>query len=204
MERIDKSNWLLIEPEPTELQFQCANCYNYQTDVHDNYIINVKVGCDINTNNINIHQPMYEGDVVVQGVLEATLLPPNVCIDEGSETHFRDITKQLLWRVGQKAPLNEIKTLATFRRQFEEARATSWKFTWPKWMFHSLLPSLTTVVMVITGLLLLRYLLPVLLQKCRTQKKKERGSARLSQKGRVEVGFDPDTFDPENALYNTL
>ena len=97
----------------------------------------------INTNNINIHQPMYEGDVVVHGVLEAPLLPPNVCIDEGSETHFRDITKQLLWRVGQKAPLNEIKTLATFRQQLEKARATSWKFTWPKWMFHSLLPSLT-------------------------------------------------------------
>ena len=126
---------------------------------------------------------MYEGDVVVQGVLEA---PPSTtqCVD---------------WR-----RLNEIKTLATFRRQLEEARATSWKFTWPKRIFHSLLSSLTTMVMVITGLLLLRYLLPVVLQKYRAQKKIENGSARLNQKGRVEVGFDPDMFDPEDALYNTL
>ena len=60
------------------------------------------------------------------------------------------------------------------------------------------------MVMVITGLLLLRYLLPVVLQKYRAQKKKENGSARLNQKGRVKVGFDPDMFDPEDALYNTL
>ena len=204
VERIDTSNWLLIEPEPSELRIQCTNGYNYRTDVHGNYIINVKEGCDINTKNINVHQPMYEGDMVVQGVLEVPLLPPNVWIDEGSETHFQNITQQLLQRVGQKAPLNEIKTLATFRRQFEEARATSWKFTWPKWMFHSLLPSLTSVVMVITGLLLLQYLLPVVLQKFLTQKRKEKESARLNQKGRVEVRCDPDTFDPEDALYNTL
>ena len=34
VERIDKSNWLLIEPEPTELRIQCTNGYNYRTDVH--------------------------------------------------------------------------------------------------------------------------------------------------------------------------
>ena len=59
VERIDKSNWLTIEPEPTELRFQCANGYNYQTDVHGNYIINVTEGCDINSVGNRGHNPRF-------------------------------------------------------------------------------------------------------------------------------------------------
>ena len=166
VEKIDKENWLIVETETTELRIQCQDGYHHRTDVRGNYIISLREGCDVNTEHIHIHQPKYEGDVVVKGVLETPVHSPNIWIDEGSEPHFNTVANELLTKVGQKAPLEQINTLAKFKRQLHEAELTSLEFSWPKWTLQSLLPSLTSVIAIIAGLLAIRACLPLLMQRC--------------------------------------
>ena len=96
VERIDKNQWLLTEPQLTEIKIQCDNGFKRREEIQGNYLIALTAGCEVNTDNINIIQPKYEADVVIEGIMENPVSTPSVWIDEGEEVHFVNITKQTI------------------------------------------------------------------------------------------------------------
>ena len=96
VERIDKHQWLLIEPQLTEIRIQCENGFNRRAEIQGNYLVDLISGCKLNTEHINVIQPNYEADVVVNGIMENPVSTPSVWIEEGEEIHFINITKTML------------------------------------------------------------------------------------------------------------
>ena len=167
VERIDKNQWLLTEPQLTEIKIQCDNGFKRREEIQGNYLIDLTAGCEVNTENINIIQPKYEADVVIEGIMENPVSTPSIWIDEGEEIHFVNITKQMLAQVGTKAPLASIKTLMQFRKEMQNAKRESLQFHWPKWTMNSLLPSATTILSLTLLIILAKWVLPVMIQRCR-------------------------------------
>ena len=179
VERIDKNQWLLTEPQLTEIKIQCDNGFKRQEEVQGNYLIALTAGCEVNTDNINIIQPKYEADVVIEGIMENPVSTPSIWIDEGEEVHFVNITRQMLAQVGTKAPLSSIKTLMHFRKEMQEVKKESVQFQWPKWTINSLLPSATTILFFTLFIILAKWGIPTIVQRCR-QSPPTNGSARFS------------------------
>ena len=179
VERIDKNQWLLTEPELTEIKIQCDNGFKRREEIQGNYLIALTAGCEVNTDNINIIQPKYEADVVIEGIMENPVSTPSIWIDEGEEVHFVNITKQMLAQVGTKAPLSSIKTLMHFRKEMQEVKKESVQFQWPKWTINSLLPSATTILSFTLFIILAKWGIPTIVQRCR-QSPPTNGSARFS------------------------
>ena len=99
--------------------------------------------------------------------MENPVSTPSIWIDEGEEIHFVNITKQMLAQVGTKAPLASIKTLMQFRKEMQAAKRESLQFHWPKWTMNSLLPSATTILSLTLLIILAKWVLPVIIQRCR-------------------------------------
>ena len=167
VERIDKNQWLLTEPQLTEIKIQCDNGFKRREEIQGNYLIALTAGCEVNTDNINIIQPKYEADVVIEGIMENPVSTPSIWIDEGEEIHFVNITKQMLAQVGTKAPLSSIKTLMHFRKEMQEVKKESVQFQWPKWTMNSLLPSATTILSLTLLIILAKWVIPTIIQRCR-------------------------------------
>ena len=167
VERIDKNQWLLTEPQLTEIKIQCDNGFKRREEIQGNYLIALTAGCEVNTDNINIIQPKYEADVVIEGIMENPVSTPSIWIDEGEEVHFVNITRQMLAQVGTKAPLSSIKTLMRFRKEMQEVKKESVQFQWPKWSLNSLLPSATTILFLTLFIILAKWVIPTMIQRCR-------------------------------------
>ena len=166
IERIDKNQWLLIEPQLTEIRIQCENGFNRRAEIQGNYLVELVSGCELNTENINVIQPNYEADVVIEGIMENPVPTPSVWIEEGEEIHFLNITRTMLSRVGTKAPLSSIKTLINFRKELQKVKEESSLFHFPKWTLHSLLPSATTILLVVLSIIVIRWVIPNVIQQC--------------------------------------
>lgn len=173
-ERIDKNQWLLIEPQLTEIKIGCDNGFKRREEIQGNYLINLIAGCELNTDNINIIQPNYEADVVIEGIMENPVSTPSVWIDEGEEIHFVNITRMMLAQVGTKAPLSNIKTLINFRKELANVQVQSWKFHWPKLTISSLLSSATTILSITLFILMAKWIVPPIIQCCKQPASKEK------------------------------
>ena len=191
VERIDKNQWLLIEPQLTEIRIQCENGFNRREEIQGNYLVDLISGCELNTENINVIQPNYEADVVIEGIMENPVPTPSVWIEEGEELHFIDIAKTMLSEVGTKTPLSSIKTLINFRKELQKVQDESAQFHLPKWTLHSLLPSAATILVIVLSIMIIKWVIPNIIQNCtRKSSRKEEHLARFNADDDEEIAIN--------------
>ena len=169
-ERINKNQWLLIEPEDTYLLVNCNEEYN-RTAVRGTYIITLKEGCTVNTDSVTLTAPKYEGEVVMNGKISQSQASPYQWIEEGEATHFQQTAMELLQHVGQKAKLSEIRALTRFKSKMESLHAPRWKLSLPHWFMHGVFPSLSTILLIAVVWFLIRGIVIPVVQRWRNDRK---------------------------------
>jgi hypothetical protein len=161
-ERIDNHRWLVTEAIEQDLRITCPNGKLKRKRISGSTIVELEPGCSANTASITITRPYFEADIVVQGILNNTLITPSLWINEEDRPHIEAITRQLLGQVGNRAPLNQIRALTEFRRQLQTIQLTSWTFDWKRWIFHGLVPSVTSVILLVLACFMIKWTWPTI------------------------------------------
>ena len=135
-------------------------------------------GCQAIFDTIIIRNPHYESSTVVDGILtNGSFLDPKSFMkledDQDEMANFTMTINSLLTNVGQQVSLQDVKRLTKYNAQLEKIRLSNlFHFNFSlKHFLHGLLPSFTSIFMIIMLVIMARFFWPIMQQRCMNKRR---------------------------------
>ena len=170
-ERVTNELIFLTETDNMEITIDCPGKETNRSRIQGSRLITLEAGCTLNTRNQVIMRPKHEADVIVEGSFSNLIVPPSLWIYEDEHDDIQDAARHLLDDIGKSVPIEQVKTLARFKRQMQEARQSWGELDFSDWLLQSLLPSVSTGVLILVTICLIWKCGPTLVRSlCRRRR----------------------------------
>ena len=179
--RVDQDRFMVTDTDnKNELTLTCGNNVPIRDKINGTQMIHVAKGCRASTAHITIDHPLYEPEVVIEGLVINDEVSFKSWIPQNQTQHFIETAKEILNNVGQKAAWSEIATLTAFNAKMAAASVTLPHFGggFFGWIARTITPVLGVAFCILVIYLIIRCL-PTC-QKLYAKRKEKRAARALN------------------------
>ena len=152
--RIDQNTWSLTDTGSEEISTSCGNDVPKRESLTGTQTVTINKGCRATTNHVTIDHPSYEPEIVLEGLVINDAISFESWLKPTERENFTATAKNILQRVGQKIPWQQVQSVTEFDQKIARAQITlpTWSFgNLTNWFSHTL-ASVGTVILL--GLIL--------------------------------------------------
>ena len=195
--RVDETRFMITDTDDkNELTLSCGTDVPIRGKINGTKIIQVAKGCRASTSHVTISHPLYEPEVVIEGIVVNDEISFKSWVPEEDEPHFIEAANTLLDKVGRKVAWSEIATLTTFNAKMAAASVTIPHFGGGLlgWIMRTLTPIMGVVFCVVLGYLLFRCI--PLCRRIQQRRRERRATHTLSQRPIIRHRVGQDEVEP--------
>ena len=175
--RVAQNKWLICESGDSKLTINCEG-ESKLFELNSTVVLTMGSGCQAISDTIIIRNPHFESSTVVDGILtNGSFLDPESFMkmddDQDEMANFTMTINSLLTNVGQQVSLQDVKRLTKYNAQLERIRMNNlFNFHFSlKHFIHGLLPSFTSIFMILMVVIMARFFWPIMQQRCMNKRR---------------------------------
>ena len=170
--RISQNSWFLLENAPeSSLTITCTNSSSKHV-INSTVLVTMDANCDLVSENIILHFPLYEPSSIIKGIRGNLTLDPNNLLElrMANVDEFKKTIHSIIQDVGQPIDLALVTRLTNYKKEMEAIEHKNrFKLRLPSFV-KGLLPSISTVVICVLMYFAVLKCGPILINRCCSKK----------------------------------